>query len=591
MKVKPNKYKTLIRIINQTKAYYLSLFLGLILTLFFALNRQVLIIFLGNIVDSAMTGSFELKAGKLLLFVSLIVSTALFAGFRNYAIGVYSKKSLYSIRKKTIEQAEQYSLAYISGLSTGAFISGMNNSLREIEKFLEHTIIITANNILVGIGAIIVGIFINPLMTIFLITITSLLTFLARRIAKSIKDRKKELLTINSQIGGIAQDAINGHLEIKSFNLYKNFLDKLNENIDKGIKISLKIVKSEMISEGTLLTVSFSLQVIIVIFGLYFVDKGDMTLGNIVIFQQILDSIKRIWRIDFISFNKTIGATDHLFELWGISKETDNGTVTKGKFDEPLILLKDVSFKYYKDEEYSVMDKLNLCIQKGETIAIAGKSGCGKSTLLKLLAGFYEVDSGEIYYRGYKYDEWEKEELRKDFSLVEQSPYLFPASIYENIACGAIGNNPEGCLDEKIKKAAEYAEILPFVSQLDNQFETIIGERGVTLSGGQRQRIAIARAFLKNGEILILDEPSSALDAGTESKIDQSLKALMKGKTTIIVSHRFSTIKKADRILVMDKGRIVEEGTDRELMDKKGLYFRLYRKQLLNSRGAQYETE
>ena len=239
--------------------------------------------------------------------------------------------------------------------------------------------------------------------------------------------------------------------------------------------------------------------------------------------------------------------------------------------NEVMISIRNLGFSY---ENNKVLDRINMDIRKYEKIAIVGESGSGKSTLLNILSGMYEPQEGNVSIAGFNLNEDNISSIRNKIGLVYQETFLFPKSIYDNLLYGN-----KNATKEQVIEAAKRADIHDFITTLPKKYDTFVGEKGVYLSGGQRQRIAIACAFLRNPEILILDEPTSALDAETERNIQKSLDELIKDKTAIIVAHRLVTIKNADIIYVLNKGKIVEKGSHEELVNNKGYYYNLYKKQ------------
>jgi len=283
-----------------------------------------------------------------------------------------------------------------------------------------------------------------------------------------------------------------------------------------------------------------------------------------------------------VELQKGIAAADSIFQLIDMEPEKDTGSYTSARV-QGVIRFDHVSFRY-KDTERNALDDIDLEIEAGQTIAFVGRSGSGKSTLLNLLPRFYDVGQGRILLDGHDIHDYELENLRRHISYVGQDVVLFNDTVLHNIAYGAL----EDVSREQVEHAARSAHALEFIGNMQGGLDAVVGERGVMLSGGQRQRIAIARALLKDAPVLILDEATSALDTESEKYIQASLETLMKNRTTLVIAHRLSTIENADRIIVMDQGRIVESGSHAELLALDKQYAALYR---LQFHDGQLETD
>jgi ATP-binding cassette subfamily B protein len=318
-------------------------------------------------------------------------------------------------------------------------------------------------------------------------------------------------------------------------------------------------------------------------YGLYLLLNNQISLGAIlaVIFLQgnasfLFENIGR-----FISdVQKSLAGAIRVFEILDMSTENDykpdlfdNSSLSNRHKDE-MIKLENAEFSY---KENKVLDNVSLSIAKGSVTALVGPSGGGKSTIIKLIMGFYQLNSGKLIVSEKPVNNYTLEQLRSQIAYVPQNAYLFYGTILENISYGK-----DNASQEEIIEAAKAANAHDFIMQMPNGYETLVGERGESLSGGQRQRVAIARAILKDSPILLLDEATSALDSESEQLVQDALNKLMKGRTTLVIAHRLTTVTHADKIYVLENGKVVECGTNKELLAKEGLYSKLYKMQFIN---------
>jgi len=314
-------------------------------------------------------------------------------------------------------------------------------------------------------------------------------------------------------------------------------------------------------------------------FGSYLIIRGEMSPGQLVAFHFLFGFVK--WPLAFLPdmlnrLKRSMGAGERVAEVMDIKPERSGGRDFSGGDapggDDEAMRFEEVGFSY--GEGPPVLQDMSFSLARGERIAIVGASGCGKSTVLKLACGDYETHTGRILVEGHDSREWDLSALRSRLSVISQDVFLFPTSILENIAYGR-----PGASREEIEAAARTANAEEFILKAPQGYETQVGERGIKLSGGQRQRIALARAILKDAPFLLLDEPTSALDTHSEALVQEAIERSLEGRTAVIVAHRLSTIKGVDRILVMDKGRVAEEGPHEALLAAGGLYAALYSRQ------------
>lgn len=299
--------------------------------------------------------------------------------------------------------------------------------------------------------------------------------------------------------------------------------------------------------------------------------QGTLTIGGLVAFFALLPKLVEVINdMANRAFNSktALAAAERVFAVLNTPVEP-TGNVKAGSEEAPAIEFQDVFFSY--EEGVPVLKGADFQVPRGKTVAVVGASGCGKSTLLRLLCGFYRPQRGKIFIDGVAMEKWDLDSLRAHFSYVSQHAYLFPSSVKENIA---MGRTDAGM--EEIRRAAAAANADCFIEEMDEGYDTLVGERGSRLSGGQIQRISIARAILKDAPILLLDEATSALDVQAETEVQKAIDSLARGRTTLVVAHRLSTVINADCILVMEHGRVVEAGTHEELIRQGRVYPRLY---------------
>jgi len=414
---------------------------------------------------------------------------------------------------------------------------------------------------------------INYQLTIFVIIFIPIGGFAVGRISRNLRKQSQESKNLLGSIQSMVEQTIMGIRVIKGFNAI-GFANKLfkkynNQYTQMMIKIYRRVDLSAPISEffGSILVM------IILLYGGNLVLSGDKSLDAslfityILMFTQIISPAKTI-SVASYNFRKGVASFDRIDFIL----EADERIVEKSDA-KPLqqfsksIEFKDVSFSY-NDEP--VLSNINLQIKKGEIIALCGHSGAGKSTLADLLPRFYDISSGSLNIDEIAVSDYKIYDLRSQFGIVSQETILFNDTIFNNIAFGT-----QNATKEAVNEAACIANALEFIEQMPEGMQTNIGDRGVKLSGGQRQRLSIARAVLKNPPILILDEATSALDSHSETLVQEALERVMQSRTSIVIAHRLSTIRRADKIIVLDHGKIVESGNHNELLNKKGYYFRL----------------
>lgn len=507
--------------------------------------------------------------------------------FIQYVGHVMGVKMQAQMRRDMFEHLEKLPYSFYDTHETGKIMSRMTNDLMDISELAHHG----PENIIISTISIVASfiylstIDINLTLIIFCAVPFLLLIamLLKNKMHKAFSDSRKSVAVINAAL----ESSISGIRVTKAF----TNADKEGEKFEEGNKSFVEArsdaynAMGQFHSGTTFVTDVFN--VIVLIAGGLFLYNGKISFGDysafVVSINMFISPVMTL--INFMEqYQNGVTGFERFIEILDEEPETDSPNAVDIGDVKGHIELKDISYAYTTtedgEEEKEVIDHLSLDIKQGETFALVGPSGGGKTTICHLIPHFYNVKKGTIQIDGKDIHDVTMESLRRNIGIVQQDIYLFNASIKENILYGRLD-----ATDEEVVEAAKRANIHDYIMRLEDGYNTVIGERGVRLSGGQKQRLSIARVFLKNPPILILDEATSALDNTTEILIQKSLDDLCKGRTTLVVAHRLSTIKNADEIAVIAEGRIVEQGSHEELMTKGGMYSELYKLQFRANTG------
>ncbi len=486
-------------------------------------------------------------------------------------LGVWIENDM---RTDLFHHLQKLSFSYFDKNKTGDIMSRISNDLFNIAEVAHHCPEDFLISLITIIGAyVLMFILCTPLALISIIPLPIMAVYgivFNKRLKRTNKVIRKRIAEINVT----AENSIQGIREVKSYSR-----EDMQEEKFKESNVSLKKSREDLYKEMAHYQsgISFMRQLyyfVTISGGIVLIMKGIVNEADLVAFvlyvSVVIPPIDRL--INFTEqFTQGVSSFERFTEIMDVNPSINDKPdakkliVTKGD-----ISFKDVSF-HYAEEEDGVLEHFSMDIKGGSRVALVGESGAGKSTAVSLLARFYEKDSGSITIDNQEVDEVTQRSLRANIGFVQQDVFLFDASIRDNLSYGK-----PGAVDEEIIDALEKANLLDFVMSLPSGLDTQVGERGTRLSGGQKQRLSIARVFLKNPPILIFDEATSSLDTESETLIQDAFNKLSKGRTSIVIAHRLSTIIDSDEIFVVNKGRIEEKGTHDELLDKKGLYYKLY---------------
>ncbi|WP_368658465.1 ABC transporter ATP-binding protein [Metabacillus halosaccharovorans] len=540
-----------------------------------------------HVVDNIIggTGTDAEKTKELLtimgsMFVLFVVIRPPVEYYRQYFAQWTASKILYDIRDQLFTHLQKLSLRYYANTRAGEIISRVINDVEQTKNF----VITGLMNVWLDIVTIIIAVGIMMSMNVKLTLVSIILFPFYGLSVKYFYGKLRHLTRVRSQalaeVQGHLHERVQGMPVIRSFATEEfeqgqfakensNFLGKALDHTSWNAK-TFAIVN----------TLTDIAPLIVIAFAGYQVIQGDLTIGTMVAFiayiEQLYNPLRRLINSS-TTLTQAFASMDRVFEFIDVPYEVvDKPNAKKADQVKGEVEFKHISFRYHEKEPL-IIENLSLRVNKGETVALVGMSGGGKSTLVSLLPRFYDVTEGQILLDNRDIRDYEAQSLREQIGMVLQDTFLFSNTVRENILIG----KPDAT-EEEVVQAAKAANAHEFILKLPNGYETRVGERGVKLSGGQKQRVSIARVFLKNPPILILDEATSALDLESEHLIQEALEKLAKERTTFIVAHRLSTITHADKIVLIEDGKIVEQGTHQDLMQKEGHYYNLFQIQQLD---------
>lgn len=477
----------------------------------------------------------------------------------------------HSLRTETFENVLSLDMKYFENKSSGRLMAILNDDVNQLERFLDtgaNKLLQTATTVIVIGGTFL---YISPLIATFAFIPIPIIIFGSFKFTSTIASRyeriRESIETLNSNLS----NSISGILNVKSFTRESKELDRIETSSNEVKSANYHAIKlSAAFIPIIRVAILFGFTATLLIGGFLALD-GEIKVATYSVLLFITQRL--LWPLTelgdtFDLYQRAMASFNRIFSLKIQSSEIGNGDIEFKKL-ENKIELKDVSFSYV--DNFNVLNNVDLTIEAGQTTAIVGSTGSGKSTLIKLLLRLYEINNGSISFDSNSLKDIELSSLREKIGLVSQDVFLFEGTVIENIAYGDLNAS-----ESEVWNAAQKSEADEFINNLPQKEKTIVGERGQKLSGGQRQRISIARAILKNPEILILDEATSSVDNETEAAIQRSLDILKKDRTVIVIAHRLSTVRNADIIYVLENGSVVESGNHESLLDIEGVYSKLW---------------
>lgn len=572
--------KQYLRLLEHLKPYKFRLFVAAICTALASAGTVVLPWIIKDLVDQVLS---EKDAEKLTYIALSVVVIFLFRGFffygQSYLISYVGQKVVIDIRREVFKKIQRLSMAFYDKNKTGTIMSYVTNDVNALQTGLVDNIVEMITEGVILVASIVAMIYLDWKLFLFSLCTFPVVIMFIDFFGKKIRASGSRIQGATADLTSILQEVVSSARVIKSFVREDYEIERFEAQNMHNFRAQMKYVKLSATLTPTIEFVAAIGVTMILWFGGNSVIEGDISAGALVAFLtyavNISNPIKRLSKV-IANIQRALAAADRVFDVLDLPELIQNKPNAqllphvKGS-----VSFNNVSFAYNTDEP--ILDNVSFSATPGQVVALVGPSGAGKSTVASLLPRFYDVTGGSIVIDGLDIRDVTMESLREQVGIVPQETMLFNGSVYDNILYGRLD-----ATEEEVMAASKAANAHNFITELPNGYDTQLGDRGVNISGGQRQRIAIARAILKNPQILILDEATSALDTESERVVQEALDRLMVGRTSFVIAHRLSTIKNADKILVMEKGKIVEEGNHEELMAKDGLYAHLYQIQYRN---------
>jgi subfamily B ATP-binding cassette protein MsbA len=513
-----------------------------------------------------------------LILIAIFAVQSVFYFIRSYLLTYVGERVMADLRIKLFNHLQGLSLSFFNERRTGELVSRVTNDVSTVRALVTSDVSTAISQVLTFIGALVLILVTNWRLTLFMFLLIPSVMAIALLVGRRLRQLSSR---VQDQLAGattVLEESLSGIRVVQSFTREDYERTRFRDSIEKTFSLAMQRLRLSAIFGPTVSFLGFAAVVGVFWFGGKEVLSGNLTAGQLFMFLVLtltiagsIGQFSGLWT----GLQEALGATRRLFEILDtrsdISEKPDAALLPRV---QGHIQIEKLSFAYLDHPEDLILQDINLEIQSGEVLALVGPSGAGKTTLVNLIPRFFDPTQGSISIDGLNLRQVQVRSLREQIGLVPQETLLFGGTVRENILYGRLDATQEELVD-----AARSANAHDFITELPDGYDTIVGERGVKLSGGQRQRLAIARALLKDPRILLLDEATSSLDSESELQVQQALQYLMRGRTSIVIAHRLSTIQNADRIAVLEDGRLVEVGTHQDLLENNGLYAHLYRRQ------------
>lgn len=562
-------YSRLFRYAWQHKIYFL---ITILTTIVLSSSNTAFLALIKKVTDEGFVKQTPGDAWVLPIMLFVLMTVRALSGFASvYSLKIVARRVVAQLRVQAFEKLMQLPVNFFDASSTGLLVSKLTYDVERLSSVTTRSALNVVRDVLTVIGLVAYMLYLDWRLTLVFATVTPFMAFYLRKMTPKLRSNAKKVQQGVGEITKSAEEAIAGQRIVKIFGAEPYEINRFSNVVNKNAQFELRSTRIAGLSSFVIEILSALALTLVVYYAM-----GQFTVGEFAAFVgALLMMIAPIKHIAAANEDLQIGlaAAQSVFDLIDSPHEVNEGDkqIARARGE---IEFKNVSIRYENAKRIAI-DNLSFTIQPGEKVALVGRSGSGKTTLVNLLPRFYELQQGLILLDGIDIRALDLRNLRSQYSLVSQDIVLFNDTIFNNIAYGVLRDASES----DVITAAKAAHAWDFIQQLPDGLQNEIGDRGVRLSGGQKQRIAIARAILKNAPILLLDEATSALDGESEQHVQAALDTLMQGRTTLVIAHRLSTIENADRILVMDHGKIVESGSHQSLLAQNGYYSKLYHKE------------